>query len=178
MVIYHYDRSGVLLGAGEAKPSPAEGLLPDGTPKAWLIPARATTIQPPRPGSGEVAVFNEENKTWSLQEDHRGASIWNTMTMENRMVTDLGPLPDGWTTFQPQDRFQTWDGSRWTTDVEKLKDVVRSERNAKLAACDWTQLPDSPVSADLKAAWGSYRQALRDFMAEWAPGKPWPEAPA
>ena len=38
--------------------------------------------------------------------------------------------------------------------------IVRAERDAKLAACDWTQVADAPVDA---AAWADYRQALRDL---------------
>ena len=53
---------------------------------------------------------------------------------------------------------------------------VRAERNAKLAATDWTQITDS--TAD-KAAWATYRQALRDVTAQ--AGFPWtitwPDAP-
>ena len=45
---------------------------------------------------------------------------------------------------------------------------VRAERNSKLAASDWTQLADS--TAD-KAAWATYRQALRDITAQ--AGFPW-----
>lgn len=45
---------------------------------------------------------------------------------------------------------------------------VRATRNAKLAECDWTQLADS--SAD-KAAWATYRQALRDITTQT--GFPW-----
>jgi hypothetical protein len=37
---------------------------------------------------------------------------------------------------------------------------VRAERNAKLAACDWTQLADAPVD---NLQWAVYRQALRDL---------------
>lgn len=37
---------------------------------------------------------------------------------------------------------------------------VRSERDAKLASSDWTQLSDATVD---KAAWSVYRQALRDI---------------
>lgn len=36
---------------------------------------------------------------------------------------------------------------------------VRAERDALLAACDWTQVADAPVD---QAAWAVYRQALRD----------------
>ena len=53
---------------------------------------------------------------------------------------------------------------------------VRAERTAKLAATDWTQITDS--TAD-KAAWATYRQALRDITAQ--AGFPWtitwPDAP-
>lgn len=52
---------------------------------------------------------------------------------------------------------------------------VRSERNVKLAACDWTQLPDAPVDA---AAWSVYRQALRDITTQSDPFNiVWPQEP-
>ena len=35
---------------------------------------------------------------------------------------------------------------------------VRTERDAKLAETDWTQVADAPVD---QAAWASYRQSLR-----------------
>jgi hypothetical protein len=45
---------------------------------------------------------------------------------------------------------------------------MRQERNARLAACDWTQLADAPVNS---LAWANYRQALRDVTAQ--AGFPW-----
>lgn len=54
--------------------------------------------------------------------------------------------------------------------------VVRAERNAKLAASDWTQLPDAPVD---HAAWATYRQELRDVTNQSDPFNiQWPVAPA
>lgn len=54
-------------------------------------------------------------------------------------------------------------------------DSVRTERNRKLADCDWTQLPDAPVDA---AAWAEYRQELRDITAQTDPfAIVWPTAP-
>lgn len=44
--------------------------------------------------------------------------------------------------------------------------AIRAERNALLAQCDWTQLPDAPVDA---AAWVVYRQALRDITTQADP---------
>jgi hypothetical protein len=43
---------------------------------------------------------------------------------------------------------------------------TRLQRDAMLRACDWTQMPDSPLDASQKAAWGVYRQALRDVPAQ------------
>ena len=43
-----------------------------------------------------------------------------------------------------------------------LFERIRNWRNAELASCDWTQVADS--TAD-KAAWATYRQALRDLPA-------------
>ena len=54
--------------------------------------------------------------------------------------------------------------------------AVRADRNARLAACDWTQVADAPVD---KAVWATYRQELRDISSQ--PGFPWeitwPDAP-
>jgi hypothetical protein len=41
--------------------------------------------------------------------------------------------------------------------------LFRAERNARLAASDWTQVPDAPLSAQETAAWARYRQELRDL---------------
>jgi hypothetical protein len=40
---------------------------------------------------------------------------------------------------------------------------IKLWRNSQLVASDWTQLPDAPVD---KAAWATYRQALRDLPAQ------------
>jgi len=45
---------------------------------------------------------------------------------------------------------------------------VRTSRTQKLKDCDWTQINDS--TAD-KAAWATYRQALRDITKQT--GFPW-----
>jgi hypothetical protein len=48
---------------------------------------------------------------------------------------------------------------------------MRYERNELLARCDWTQLTDSPLDADDKAAWALYRETLR--MIPQQTGFPW-----
>jgi hypothetical protein len=55
-------------------------------------------------------------------------------------------------------------------------DALRDERNRRLAASDWTQVPDAPVD---RLAWAEYRQALRDLPANTTdPRNPnWPTTP-
>jgi hypothetical protein len=48
------------------------------------------------------------------------------------------------------------------TDDQKWEQI-KLWRNAELVRTDWTQLPDAPVD---KAAWATYRQALRDLPAQ------------
>jgi hypothetical protein len=53
---------------------------------------------------------------------------------------------------------------RYTNIVEQM----RHQRDELLLNSDWSQLPDSPVD---KAAWATYRQALRDVTLQ--PGFPY-----
>lgn len=52
-----------------------------------------------------------------------------------------------------------------------------------LAKSDWTQLPDVPMSAALRAEWAIYRQELRDIINDRDPSIPensndvWPTQP-
>lgn len=61
-----------------------------------------------------------------------------------------------------EDLLSYWD----EVDLLYRWDVVRARRNALLTQCDWTQIPDSPLSAEVKTAWATYRQALRDITAQ------------
>lgn len=55
---------------------------------------------------------------------------------------------------------------------------IRAERNKRLAACDWTQLVDTPISNIEQADWATYRQALRDITNQVDPFNiTWPEEP-
>ena len=54
--------------------------------------------------------------------------------------------------------------------------LVRAERDRRLLATDWTQLPDVPLAA--QEAWAEYRQQLRDITAQPDPFNiVWPVAP-
>jgi hypothetical protein len=54
---------------------------------------------------------------------------------------------------------------QYETEVNLLVqwDKVKNKRNKLLILCDWTQLPDSPLTTEQKSAWATYRQELRDI---------------
>ena len=50
-----------------------------------------------------------------------------------------------------------------TRTDEEIAAEVRTDRDVKLTQSDWTQVTDAPVD---KAAWATYRQALRDIPSQ------------
>ncbi|UDM18404.1 tail fiber assembly protein [Vogesella sp. XCS3] len=56
---------------------------------------------------------------------------------------------------------------------------LRQRRSLLLRECDWTQMPDAPLTAEQKTAWATYRQALRDLpeAAEDLDNVVWPVKP-
>lgn len=46
--------------------------------------------------------------------------------------------------------------------IEMLSREARLQRNRFLSATDWTQISDSPLTAQSKSDWMIYRQQLRD----------------
>lgn len=55
------------------------------------------------------------------------------------------------------------DPTKLAAKTQELWSALRTERNRRLAATDWTALSDSPLSSDKKSAWATYRQHLRDL---------------
>lgn len=56
---------------------------------------------------------------------------------------------------------------------------LRHVRDLLMGCTDWTQAADSPLNETQRAAWATYRQALRDLPSVYS-GEgpiPWPVAP-
>jgi hypothetical protein len=68
-------------------------------------------------------------------------------------------------------------GAEYQTNFANVVRAMKDGRNAMLRDCDWTQAAD--VNLPNKAAWATYRQALRDVPNQ--PGFPfnvvWPTIP-
>ena len=66
----------------------------------------------------------------------------------------------------------------WTLNSAAAWSRLRAERDDRLRACDWTQLPDVPEVT--RETWQPYRQELRDLTETTInPFSPiWPNPPA
>ncbi|ELH8381068.1 tail fiber assembly protein [Salmonella enterica subsp. enterica] len=93
------------IGAGDAYIPPHTGL-----------PANCTDIAPPDIPSSHIAVFDAETQTWSLQEDHRGETVYDIATGNQVYISDPGPLPENVTSVSPDGKYQKWDGKAWVKD--------------------------------------------------------------
>lgn len=169
MYIYNYNPvTGEFLGASLADENPLQS-------GQYLIPANATDIEPPVPGKNEMAVFSAGS--WSIQPDFRGQVLYNTETGAAVQITVIGAMSGNLTALKPSDN-SSWNGSAWVFDSAKALKTIRSKRNALLSACDWTQLPNSPLTTAKVTEWATYRQVLRDFPGNCDPAAPvWPVQP-
>ncbi len=71
-----------------------------------------------------------------------------------------------------------YQAGEWGFSEDVAWQLVRADRDARLAACDWRVLPDSPTPAGLRQAWLDYRQALRDVTGQRDPRAiDWPAPP-
>lgn len=71
-----------------------------------------------------------------------------------------------------------FDSKQWIDQrtSESEWNIVRFKRNTLMVQCDWTQLPDVPLST--KEAWATYRQSLRDITQQADPFNiTWPTPP-
>jgi hypothetical protein len=97
MQIWNYNpTTGELLGSSTADPCQVEQ-------GAWLIPARATPIDPGAPQPGRVYVFG--GTVWSSVADHRGETWWKADAKDNTapvLIDFIGnPVAQGLTKTEP-----------------------------------------------------------------------------
>lgn len=124
----------------------------------------------------------------NLREDYPATSFPASMTDEELARWDVVPVAqvdrpynndhtktvtEGWPTKVGDTWTQTWIVEDASAELVAERTAeraqsVRSERNAMIASCDWTQLPDAPVD---QKVWAEYRQALRDIPEQF--GFPW-----
>lgn len=93
-------------------------------------------------------------------------------------MTRYHATPTGSVPFTPEEEAE-WDAmeAEWAAGADdRAAEEVRTKRDSLLAESDWTQVADAPVD---KAAWATYRQALRDIpeQAGFPNEVTWPTKP-
>lgn len=105
---------------------------------------------------------------------------WNVFPVADRLQPSFDRATENCSqvnpTFENGEWVTTWQVTTVDTDeiAERLTDeseIVREDRNQRLADSDWTQFNDSPLTTADKTAWATYRQQLRDVTAQ--SGFPW-----
>ncbi|EKA7488566.1 tail fiber assembly protein [Salmonella enterica] len=165
------------IGAGDAYIPPHTGL-----------PANCTDLAPPDIPSSHIAVFDAETQTWSLKEDHRGETVYDTTTGNQMYISDPGPLPENVTSVSPDGEYQKWDGKAWVKDeaAEKAAQLRQAEetksRLLQMASEKIAPLQDAvdlEIATDDEKArldeWKKYRVRVNRVDTS---NPAWPEKPA
>ncbi|EFR0339337.1 tail fiber assembly protein [Salmonella enterica] len=165
------------IGAGDAYIPPHTGL-----------PANCTDLAPPDIPSSHIAVFDAETQTWSLKEDHRGETVYDTTTVNQMYISDPGPLPENVTSVSPDGEYQKWDGKAWVKDeaaetAARLREAEGTKsRLLQMAAEKIAPLQDAvdlEIATDDEKArldeWKKYRVRVNRVDTS---NPAWPEKPA
>ncbi|EEM8928114.1 DUF4376 domain-containing protein [Salmonella enterica] len=107
------------IGAGDAYIPPHTGL-----------PAGCTDVAPPDIPASHIAVFDTETQTWSLFEDHRGKTVYDTTTGNQVYISEPGPLPENTTIQAPASPVDKFENGQWVADLNTALIQKHAEINA------------------------------------------------
>ncbi|EFB4401798.1 tail fiber assembly protein [Escherichia coli] len=137
-----------------------------------------------------MAVFNSNEASWHLVEDHRGKTVYDVASGDALFISELGPLPENVTWLSPGGEYQKWNGTAWVkdTEAEKLFRIREAEetKNSLMQVASEHIAPlqdavDLEIATEeetlLLEAWKKYRVLLNRVNTTTAPDIEWPEEP-
>lgn len=152
----------------------------------YTLPEGCTFVAPPDAKPTFVTQWN--GTEWVYVKDLRGQLAYSTETREPVSITEVGPLPEGYTLLVPG-RFEQWNGTRWVKDefAEHIFYADQAERQkAKLLATATEQIAvltyaiEKGMATDSEksklAPWEEYRLKL-NRVDTTASDITWPEKP-
>ena len=167
------------IGEGDAYIPPHTGL-----------PANSTDIAPPDIPAGFVAVFNSDEASWHLVEDHRGKTVYDVASGDELFISELGPLPENVTWLSPEGEFQKWNGTAWVKDTEaekmfRIREAEETKNNLMQVASEHIAPLQDAVDLEIATeeetslleAWKKYRVLLNRVDTSTAPDIEWPTNP-
>jgi hypothetical protein len=136
--------------------------------------------------AGFAIVRASTRDRWQQVEDHRGTTVYDTVTKAGSDITELGPIPDGKTDQQPTSPYDKWSGTAWVTneDAEQQATLEASMgEQAKRIAMATQQIAILTPAVDGGYAKPEHTQLLADWQRcryelTLVPEQPgWPESP-
>lgn len=154
---------------------------------AWFtLPEGCTFVAPPEDKTTFVPRWNGDE--WVYVKDLRGQVIWNTATREPLTITDIGPVPDGYTLKMPG-QFDEWDGSAWVKNIDaeqayliaqadRQKAKLLSEASERISMLSYAVSSGQATDEEklLLASWEEYRLSA-SRVDTTATDIVWPEKP-
>lgn len=154
------------------------------------IPALSCTDAPGEQKEGFAICRTADFTAWEYVTDHRGETIYGTKTGEALVVSLPGDYPEETTTLAPATPYDTWNGSEWVTNTDKLHtaDVEAAEKQksallvkAQATISLWqTELQLGIINDKDKASlmlWLTYIKELQAVIPDAAPNIKWPTPP-
>ncbi|HAK9871027.1 TPA: Ail/Lom family outer membrane beta-barrel protein [Escherichia coli] len=167
------------IGEGDAYIPPHTGL-----------PANSTDIAPPDIPAGFVAVFNSDEASWHLVEDHRGKTVYDVASGDALFISELGLLPENVTWLSPEGEFQKWNGTTWVKDAEaeklfRIREAEETKNSLMQVASEHIAPLQDAVDLEIATeeetslleAWKKYRVLLNRVDTSTAPDIEWPTNP-
>ncbi len=166
------------IGEGDAYIPPHTGL-----------PANSTDIAPPDIPAGFVAVFNSDEASWHLVEDHRGKTVYDVASGDSLFISELGPLPENVTGCRRMESIRS--GTAHLGERCRSRKTVSDKGGGRnknslmqVASEHIAPLQDAvdldiatEEEASLLAAWKTYRVLLNRVNTAVAADVEWPVAP-
>ena len=120
-----------------------------------------------------IGLLRRDNPNVSFPASMADAMLtdWNMFPVQPTLQPAFNPLTHECVEGKPENANGQW---RQTWTVNALSEyaaqaahddavaALRADRDERLRMSDWTQMSDSPLTQEQRAAWVKYRQALRD----------------
>ena len=178
-------------------PSGGEEVLPYKTQTSFIPHFGDGQFQPPTFGIappdipvGFVAVFNSDEASWHLVEDHRGKTVYDVASGDALFISELGPLPENVTWLSPEGEYQKWNGTAWVKDTEaeklfRIREAEETKNSLMQVASEHIEplqdAADLEIATEeetsLLEAWKKYRVLLNRVDTSTAPDIEWPAIP-
>lgn len=128
-------------------------------PGSYPLYANCTTKEPPEDKDGYIICFNTLKDDWEYIENHFGEIGF--LNGEDYIVSNYGPLPDGFTKDIPIEK-------AININIKRIKNICKQI----LDATDYLLMPDYPIGVEEKNKIIEFRAKIRNLDKE--DGYPWP----